>query len=225
MNNINIIINNLTNYNKEMQINTMINYCNHHPSSHLCRNVSQNTYEKWNTFFSTDNNKNLFSKGRERLETLEHLMENIPDIYFTKNTVPKNIEEEEMLTNITSKIISLRKHKPEVYFFVIAALIIIFQIFGDGNHRTAQYFLKSMNTSEISPSQMNKINSLIGENDYNYIKENNTINQLKKLLNDILIIHELRGGKTKLKKRIKYKKREQKNKTKKQNKKTSNKKF
>ena len=197
--NINSIINDLIKFNKEKQIDTMIRLCKENPSSHLCRNVSVNKYDDWDNFFSIDNNKNIFSKGFQRLDTWINLLNDRPMLYFTKEIVPISREDQEQLDELLNNLNYLKENKKEKYYFIMASLIIIFQVFGDGNHRTANYFMKNMTYLEINKAQMNKINELLSRNDYYTIKEIPIIN-MNRLINELIQISDIVGGK-------KYKKR------------------
>jgi hypothetical protein len=203
MDEINLIIDNLINYNKDLQIDTMIKLCNTNPSSHLCRNITDNNYSEWKRFFTIDNNKNLFSKGTERLDTWKHLMLDNSSLFFSKVITP-NSTDEELMKDITSKLIYLKENKIYSYYFIFASLIIIFQVFGDGNHRTAQYFMKIMRAPEISMRQMREINNLLYRNDY-YIIIESPIKRMNYIINEIISISELHGGQKKKYKKIKRK--------------------
>jgi hypothetical protein len=197
--NINTIITDLIKFNKENQIDTMIRLCKENPSSHLCRNVSFNNYEEWNNFFTIDNNKNLFAKGFQRLDTWTNLLSDPPNLYFTKEIIPKSPAEQQHLNELVNNLDYLKENKKETFYFILASLIIIFQVFGDANHRTANYFMKNMTYLEINKAQMNKINELLSRNDYYTIKENPIIN-MNNLINVLIQISHIIGGK-------KYKKR------------------
>jgi hypothetical protein len=72
--------------------------------------VHSNTLENWIIYFKIDNN--IYSKGTERLYT-----------WLTLFNYPR--------------LLSLSH---DLRYFVLSSLIILFQIYGDGNHRTASYF-------------------------------------------------------------------------------------
>jgi hypothetical protein len=197
---VNSIINDLIKFNKEIQIETMIHLCKKDPTLHLCRNGLVNNYENWNNFFSSDNNKNLFSKGFQRLDTWINLLNEPSRLYFTKEIVPSSSREDQyLLDELLNTLDYLKQNKKEKYYFILASLIIIFQVFGDANHRTANYFMKNMTYLEINTAQMNKINELLSLNDYYTIKDN-PIRNMNHLINELIQISDIIGGK-------KYKKR------------------
>jgi hypothetical protein len=193
MNEINYIIDELISYNKQLQIEGIIELCNTNPTSDLCRNVTNNNYVEWDRFFTVDNNKNLFSKGINRLETWKHLFEDNSVLYFSKVIVPQTLIEEDLMRKLTSKLNYLKEKNIYSYYFIFASLIILFQIFGDGNHRTAQYFMKIMRFPQINMSQMREINNLISRSDYYNINEQ-PIKRMYKLVNEIISILETTGG-------------------------------
>lgn len=212
MNEINYIIEELISYNKQLQIEGSIKLCNENPSLHLCRNVSTNNYIEWEIFFTIDNNKNLFSKGINRLETWKHLFKDDSFLYFSKVIIPQTSDEEDLMREFTSKLKYLKENKIYSYYFIFASLIIIFQIFGDGNHRTAQHFMKIMRVPEINMRQMSEINNLISRNEYYYINKQ-PIKRIYELVNKIISILETSGGtKTKITKVKKVKRKSKKNK-------------
>jgi len=193
MNDINLLMKNLINFNKDIQIKERIKLCNNNPSSHLCRNVNFNNYDEWYYYFDINNNKNLFSKGLERFETWKRLLKEPPQLYFSKIIMPQIPSEELILTTLINKLIHLKENKPNVYFFILASLIIIFQVFGDGNHRTAQHFMKIMGFSEITLTQMTSINRLISLNEY-YSINMSPITKMTVLIDQLINISTLRGG-------------------------------
>jgi hypothetical protein len=181
----------LIGYNIDIQINTMIELCKDNPSLQLCRNVVSNTYENWYTYFTKDNNKNLFSKGFERLDTWKQLFKYIPSVYFSKEIIPKTPQDIEAINKIINKLTYLKNNNKFIYFFIFSSLIIIFQVFGNGNHRTAQYFMKSNQQCNISEKQMKRINLLLNCNDY-YVVKNNPIQEMSKLITSLIKIAELK---------------------------------
>ena len=193
MNEINLIIDDLISYNKQLQIEKMIELCNTNPSSHLCRNVTTNNYSEWERFFTLDNNNNLFSKGLERLATWKHLFKDNSVLYFSKIITPQTSDDEQLMKDITTKLNYLKENKIYSYYFIFASLIILFQVFGDGNHRTAQYFMKIMSEPEIIMRQMSEINNLLSRYDYYNINES-PIKRMNQLINEIISISEISGG-------------------------------
>jgi hypothetical protein len=138
-----------------------------------------------------NNNKNLFSKGRERLDTWKHLMLDNFTLFFSKVITPQSSEEKRLMSAMIYKLYYLKKYKIHSYYFIFAALIILFQVFGDGNHRTAQQFMKLMRANEITMLQMREINNLLNTNDYYNINKS-PIKQMYKLINNIINILELK---------------------------------
>jgi prophage maintenance system killer protein len=178
------IIHQIIEYNKDIQISTSINlYKNTSGYSRpmICNYVSENSYEAWNYFYTVDNNKNLFLKGYERLKTWIHLFNDKPSFYFNKEIYPIT-EEEKYLYSITiDRLIYFKKNKNLEYLFILSALIIIFQVFGDGNHRTAKYFMK-INGGLLTKKQEEMINNILRINDYYSI----SMNPIKKM-NEIIV--------------------------------------
>jgi len=183
------IINKIIEYNKEIQILTSIDLCNNTlrtPRPCICSNVTENNYDEWNKYYTIENNKNLFSKGYERLNTWIHLFNDKPILYFTKKIFPKTQEEKYLFTELMNKLNYIRKNKKVEYLFILSALIIIFQVFGDGNHRTAKYFMK-INGGNISKKQEEMINNILRVNDY-FTISNNSIEQMNNIINQLVNI-------------------------------------
>lgn len=178
--NIDKIVNDLTKVNTEIQIDTYFNMCQEIPSHHFCSVVRDNKPDNWRDYFSKNENKNLFSKGKERLQTWIGLLQEPSVLYFDKT--PEK-------TMILKRMEELKKEKIEHYYFVLAGLIIIFQVFGDGNHRTAKYFYNNItNGLSITKIQENKIDGLMEQYGYNEISINpyvidQIIDELKQIAN------------------------------------------
>jgi hypothetical protein len=201
-----VIINDIIAFNKDEQIKTRIEFCKNNQSSLICSYVDKNNYEKWYNYYSQENNNNLFSKGINRLKSWDKLFQDEPILYFSKEIIPTNSEENILLQNIINKLKSLRNYDRIYYFFILAGLIIIFQIFGDANHRTAKYFYKNMTGKDITYQQEMRINDLLRRYEY-YSIENKPIYKMDKIINELIeIITTVSGGK-KNKRKLTQKKR------------------
>jgi hypothetical protein len=186
---IDFIINDITNYNKEQQISTLIELCKNNSNTQLCSYVVQNKYDNWFNYLSENNNQRLFSKGMDRLQTWVKLLQDEPQLYFSKKIVPENSEQQIILQKIIHKL------KSKYKFFILAGLIVIFQVFGDGNHRTAKYFYKLTTGENIYLNQEKKINNLLRNNDY-YTISKNPIIQLNSIISELInIASNTHGGK------------------------------
>lgn len=197
------LIGELIQFNKTSQIQSMMELCRTHPLNHLCKEVIENNEEEWNPFFSIGNHKNLFAKGIERLNTWKHLMLN-SSLFFSKPIVshPDNAKMEK---EITDQLNNLKDKNRNSYYFIFAALIIVFQVFGDGNHRTAQYFMELMNVPKINNSQMLEINNLMSPYDYQNITQN-PIQMMHSLIGELIRISQLKDKKRMVIKRSSIKK-------------------
>ena len=178
------LYNYLIEFNKKQQIKSRIDLCNRDTRPPVCDNVSTNNNEEWNNYYSKKNNKHLFSKGRDRFKKWKDL-----ESIKLDNEVIKQI-----LTDIRNS----NKHH---FYFVIAALIIIFQVFGDGNHRTAAEYFNKMTNSTIKDIQMTKINNILST--FNYPPTDDKLLSIINELNNIISNDISRGGKTTIKKRTK----------------------
>jgi hypothetical protein len=114
-----------------------------------------------------------FSKGYRRLYDWFHLTK-YGIIYLSTN---ESIEIKLLKT--------LKNDNKNAYYFCLAGLIILFQVFSDGNHRTAhEYYLKK--TGKIIKYEKNaKINKLFSIFDYYGYRIND--HKMYELLNTILI--------------------------------------
>lgn len=188
------IIEELINFNKDQQIKSRIELCESNPSIHVCTLVEENNYENWYNFYSEDNNKNLFSKGKDRLDSWTHLFQEEPTFFFSKEIVPTPYTRG-VIQTLLNKLNNLRTTDIKTYFFVLAGLIVIFQVFGDANHRTAKYFYNKMTGEDISEEQEMKINDILRSNDY-YSIASNPIVKMTKIINQLInIITTVTGGK------------------------------
>jgi len=196
------IIHDMVVFNKEEQIKTRIQLCEDNPSLMVCSHVDKNTYEHWYNYYSQNENANLFSKGINRLETWDKLFQNKPILYFSKEIIPADSKENARLQNIIKILKRLKAVKPLYYFFIFAGLIIIFQVFGDANHRTAKFFYKKMTGNDMTPQQEMVINDeLLRKYEYYSIENTTPIYTMNKIIKKLIeIISTVNGGKRKSKK-------------------------
>jgi hypothetical protein len=181
-----IDVNELIEYNKDLLVNTYYNMCKQNPKEFICKKVMNNTIENWRIYLEI----NQFNKGINRLETWNHINQQNPFIYVKNNSDYKFIPPKSY-----QYINELNMLKKEELYFILAGLIIIFQVFGDGNHRTADYFYKRMLNKNISQEQFKKINNILNNVDYNGIIERDPA-IIKNIIRDLLVIHQ-NGGKHK----------------------------
>jgi hypothetical protein len=177
----NSIIIQLIKFNTEQQIKSRIDLCKQYPTISICREVQSNHYNDWLNFYTKDNYKNLFSKGNLRLNSWINLFKDPPILDFP-NFSP-NDDEIELLEDLSNKLIHMKNKNPDCYYFIMASLIIIFQVFGDGNHRTANFFytLVTDRKKGLTQSQQEKITKIYNRNDYYTVAQNPL-----KVLNNII---------------------------------------
>ena len=202
------IIHDMVVFNKEEQIKTRIQLCEDNPSLMVCSHVDKNTYEHWYNYYSQNENANLFSKGINRLETWDKLFQNEPILYFSKEIIPADSKENDLLQNTIEILKKLKEDKPLYYFFIFAGLIIIFQVFGDANHRTANFFYKKMTGKDMTRLQEKYVNNeLLRKYEYYSIENTTPIYTMNEIIIKLIkIISTVNGGKRKSKKsRIKCK--------------------
>jgi len=99
-------------YNKNIIFQSVSRYnlCLEQPTHPYIQLVISNTVENWMNYFRINNN--IYSKGLLRLTSWSTIFK----------------------TN--SRLLSIPLNNR---YFVLSALIILFQVYGDGNHRTASY--------------------------------------------------------------------------------------
>ena len=137
-----------------------------------------------------------FSKGYRRLKMWLDLAYKTPPVYIDEN------DKQELVK-------SLNIPYSEAKIYALAGLLVIFQVFGDGNHRTANYFYNKYTGQTISPKQFDAIDNMRREFDYDYdelrsnpkIMKNDIISKLLKVYE----ISNFTGGSKS--KRRKYKKK------------------
>lgn len=198
-----IDINDLIIYNKQLLINNYYHLCKTNPSNNLCRKVTENTLDNWKSYLD----KNQFSKGRDRLETWLYLTEESPFIYIKNNSLYKFIPPEDY-----QYLTQLKGMKEEKLYFILAGLMIIFQVFGDGNHRTANYFYNKMVDKNITPKQFDKIDEILSNYDYGGNIQRDPL-VITDIISKLLDIQQQTGGKKRKIRTMRFKRRQ--NKTKK----------
>jgi hypothetical protein len=158
------------------------------------------------------NNRELqFSKNLNRLKYWVHLAYDEPSMLWNgKNSY----------TQINDLIInnSINNLRQEEKNFILTAMIIIFQVFGDGNHRTSYKFFSDETGRELTNKEKTLLDILHRNNSYDVLlRESEPEKKIKQFIKQILyqyrLIHRT-GGKKKYRKTKKTKKRK-KNKTKK----------
>jgi len=111
------------------------------------RNLDVNSFVKYGS-------EKQFGKGYRRLHDWFHLKEY--DIIYLSDNNKFDIK----------FLKSLKRENKDAYYFCISGLIILFQVFSDGNHRTAnEYYFKNTN-KHIELEKMKKINHLFSLFDY-----------------------------------------------------------
>jgi len=97
--------------------------------------------------------------------------------------------------NIISQLIYIKEEDPNKYYFILAAFMIIFQVFGDGNHRTANYFYNKYTGTDISPKKLKAIDNIRRTERYDYytIKSNPDIMK-NVIIKQLVEINNLTGG-------------------------------
>lgn len=125
--------------------------CYEQPTHPYLRLVYSNTVDAWITYFSIDNN--IYSKGMERLYLWQTLF---------------NYRRLLLLSS-------------DVRYFVLSSLIILLQIYGNGNHRTASY-LYNKHTGRI----LNL--SLISNLYTNYSYSISNLNSIYNLIEQLIIL-------------------------------------
>jgi len=210
MDKIDDIVKELIEYNKKMQIHSSIQLCKQTPTLPICNLVDNNN---WDLFYTEDHFKNLFSKGAERMNTWKYLLNEPPTVYFSNEIKPHTPDENTLLQDIIKQLQYLKNNKIQLYYFIFAALIILFQVFGDGNHRTAAYFMKKYTGNDITLHQMKFINGLMNKLDYHLIKSD-PIHILHTLIYDLIDGYNVRySGNIKRKTRMNKRKTKTKIKT------------
>jgi len=138
-------IEDLRNQNIVFQSVSRYNVCLENPTHSYLQLVASNTIENWIHYFSINNN--IYSKGLERLNKWGNLLNSI-------------------------RLISLSNKRK---YFVLSALIILFQVYGDGNHRTASYLYNKYTGGTLN---LSLINLQIEFTTLNAVSINNIISNL-----------------------------------------------
>lgn len=135
------IVNEMVAYNKHLLSEFYFDRCTSNPFHPSCEKVGSNTLHNWRRYFNQPENQ--FSKGIERLNRWMDLS-NSPGL------------------------LRIQRENADKFHFIMASLIIIWQVFGDGNHRTAShYYHQTTGKSMTMDFQEVFINPLIG--DYEFI--------------------------------------------------------
>lgn len=145
-------IEDLRNKNITFQAASRYEVCIQQPSHPYLRLVRSNTLENWIHYFTINNN--IYSKGLDRLTAWSRQFNS------------------ERLQSIPSKS----------KYFVLAALIILFQVYGDGNHRTASYLYNKYMGGTLNVSLITDVSiefSILNRRDIN------------NLIDQLIIISEL----------------------------------
>jgi hypothetical protein len=183
------IIKQLIKFNVEQQIQSRMELCKQDQTMQMCREVPSNEYNNWYKFYTKDKYNNLFSKGKSRLRSWCRLMKD-PPIFEFPNFSP-NEDEMEGIETLSNKLVYMNGVNPDCYYFIMSSLMVIFQIFGDGNHRTANFFyeLSTGHQFGLSSIQQEKIKKVYQQNDYFTVSKNpikvltNIVNELETICN------------------------------------------
>lgn len=119
-----------------------------------------------------------FGKGYRRLYDWFNLFET--NIVYLKNGQDIEIKPLKYLKN----------NDKNCYYFCLTGLIILFQVFSDGNHRTAQEYYFRMTNKYIDSKKMDKINHLFSKFDYYIFRtsEHKTYEMINSILDDLVKI-------------------------------------
>lgn len=121
-----------------------------------------------------------FSKGYRRLYDWFHLKE-YGNLELTSN---KYLQ----IDNLESM-----KYNEHLYYFCLSGFIILFQVFSDGNHRTAEQYYWVKTKRKINTAQMCEINSLFNIIDYyNFrVDESKIYKNMEMILNYLVKIYNI----------------------------------
>jgi hypothetical protein len=143
---------NMIQYNKTMLADYYYELCNHptQRTNPICRQIhgGENSVAFWESYVENNQFKGI---DRERFHFWKFVSNHIQNYY--------------PIESLTST----------EYFFITAALLIIWQVFNDGNHRTADKYYK-INTNDLNNNLQllySQINTLIRSYDYVYIQQLN----------------------------------------------------
>lgn len=101
-----------------------------------------------------------FSKGFRRLKVWLDLAYKIPPIFIDINGVNHTIK-------------SLNIENSDSKYFALAGLMVVFQVFGDGNHRTAGEYFKKNTGKTLTEQELNIIKNINQRYDWYSIITNN----------------------------------------------------
>lgn len=192
-------------YNIKLLSKIKVKFCNENPSHPSCV-VVPNTYDKWVEYAKT-HYEVVFEKGMERLETWKCLLNNQPFLYFKKNPTYSTTEPD--YNNSIPKLKSIKERDEDAYYFILAAFIIILQVFSDGNHRTATYFYNKFTGNVLSELKLKEIDKMRRNNPFDYynLKQNPNVIRTE-IIPKLLEINKLTNGGFKKKSRTKKTRRQ-----------------
>jgi hypothetical protein len=150
---------------------------------------------------------NQFLKGIDRLNKWLFIVYHNPSCLFIGKNKCININ------NILNKLTNEEK------YFVFSALIVLFQIFGDGNHRTAYEFFKSNTGRELTNEEKEIIERHHRNFEYYNLAEGYgdpvkmLVNIINSLVSEFRHLNSVRGGKIKNKLKLSSKSRRSKSKS------------
>lgn len=185
------LIEELSLFNMQLLANTRQKICDENPRHSYCV-VTPNTYNDWILYLKS-NRMVLFDKGINRLDTWKALLNDIPYIYFIGNPSYKtNVPND---YNVLKQLQKFKDTESDKYYFILAGLMIIMQVFGDGNHRSANYFYNKYTGQNISATQFEAIDKIRRTNKYDYFDlEMNPDIIRKNIIMDLYKISNLTGG-------------------------------
>jgi len=100
-----------------------------------------------------------FSKGFNRLKIWLDLAYKSPPVYIDKNNKEYTVKE-------------LNVQDSEAKIYALTGLIVIFQVFGDANHRTSNEYFKKYTGKSLTHEQMEFINDIMRTTDFYNIINN-----------------------------------------------------
>lgn len=135
----------------------------------------------------------LFSKGVERRNLwLDILRGELPLDLVLKPLVVRNI--------LVERINHMKHDDLNTFYFVIAGLMIIFQVFSDGNHRTASQFYYMLTNRHITEKQYNAIKTIY-QSSGDFLRYCNNPKYIMMLIEQLASVSHSGGSKIKKTKR------------------------
>lgn len=150
----------------------------------------------WLEYFDKYPSK-LFSKGTFRQETWRRIAYPPHALIFQGVRVVSDKEAVHIIRRLVPPMRSA---------FILSALIIIFQVFGDANHRTADKFYYMRTGKHITPQQMKQIDAIGRQMDYGVISHN-PLQTLPIVIDRIQSVIQHGGRRRTKKTRLKHKSR------------------